>query len=319
MTGNSINSTRRWDIVVVGGANTDFLVRGQRIPQRGETVQGNEFQQASGGKGANQALAAARLGAQVAFVGRVGKDDRGDALVAHLREEGVETRYVVRDDAAYTGVALVMVEEKGEKQIMVAPGANQRLNPNDIRAASEAIRQAKFVLTQLETSLEVLKEVAQLAHQANIPVLLDPAPPVRLPDEVLRYITVIKPNSTEARALTDIEVTDRASARRAAEALLGRGVSTVAIQAGEEGNLILSREGEWFMPRLRVKSVDATGAGDAFAAAFAVALAEGKSVAEAGRFANAAAALKTTVLGAQAGLPKREDVLNLLKKHPDGA
>lgn len=304
-----------WDIVVVGGANTDYLIRGPRLPQRGETVQGNEFQSAPGGKGANQAVAAARLGARVAFVGRVGSDERAAQVLARLNEEKVDTGYVTRDNAAFTGVALVMVEESGEKLIMAAPGANRRLQVADVQRAAEAITHAKIVVTQLETSLEITQAVAQIAHRAGVRLILDPSPPVPLPDGLLQRITVIKPNSKEAQALTGIDVQDRASARKAAEKLLQRGVGAVAVQAGEEGNLLLWRDGERFMPKVPVKSIDATGAGDAFVAALAVALAEGQSLEEAGPFANAAAALATTVLGAQASLPRREAVEALLAKH----
>lgn len=304
-----------WDIVVVGGANTDYLIRGPRLPQRGETVQGNEFQQAPGGKGANQAVAAARLGARVAFVGRVGSDERAAQVLARLNEEKVDTGYVTRDNAAFTGVALVMVEESGEKLIMAAPGANRRLHVADVQRAAEAITHAKIVVTQLETSLEITQAVAQIAHRAGVRLILDPSPPVPLPDDLVQRIAVIKPNSKEAQALTGIDVQDRASARKAAEKLLQRGVGAVAVQAGEEGTLLLWRDGERFMPKVPVKSIDATGAGDAFVAALAVALAEGQSLEEAGPFANAAAALATTVLGAQASLPRREAVEALLAKH----
>ena len=318
MTRNT-NNSNIWDIVVVGGANTDYLVRGPRLPQRGETGQGDEFQPAPGGKGANQAVAAARLGARVAFVGRVGRDVRGDEIMARLKGAGVDTRYVVRDDATFTGVALVMVEHSGEKQILAAPGANRRLAIGDIQAAAEAITHAKFVLTQLETSVEITTAVAQLGHHAGVQVILDPAPPVPLSDDLLRQIAVIKPNSKEAQVLTGIQVRDRATARQAAEQLLQRGVGAVAIQAGEEGNLIIWRGGDRFMEKMPVKSIDATGAGDAFVAALAVALAEGKPLAEAGPFANAAAALSTTVLGAQAALPRRAAVVDLLAHNSLGS
>ncbi len=313
------SETPGWDVVVVGGANTDYLVRGPRLPGPGETAQGDEFQEAPGGKGANQAVAAARLGARVAFVGRVGSGDRGDQVLARLHQEGVDTHYVVRDHSTYTGVALVMVAESGEKQILAASGANRHLSIADVQAAAEAIRHAKVVLTQLETSLEITETVARLGHEAGAKVLLDPSPPVGLPDELLHQIAVIKPNSREAQALTGIEVKDRTTAHRAAEALLRRGVGAVAVQAGEEGNLIVWREGEMFMAKVPVKSVDATGAGDAFIAALGVMLAEGKSLAEAGPFANAAAALTTTVLGAQAALPYRDAVLQLLAQYPGEA
>ncbi len=308
-----MDSERAWDIAVVGGANTDFLVRGERLPTPGETVQGSEFQTAPGGKGANQAVGAARLGARVAFISRIGRDARGDEMIARLNAEGVDTFYVTRDESTYTGVALVMVDQRGEKQILAAPGANQTASNCDVIAARDAITGARILLTQLELPLEPITTAIQLAHASGVRVILDPAPPVPLPDDLLRQVDVIKPDRDEAHALTGIEVTNRASARAAAHQLLERGVRAVAAQAGEEGDLIVTRDQEIFLPRLSVHSIDATGAGDAFAAALAVALSEGWDWEQAGHFANAAAALKTTKLGAQAGLPRREDVMAMLE------
>jgi ribokinase len=303
---------KTWDVVVVGGANTDYMVRGPRLPRPGETVQGDEFLEAPGGKGANQAVAAARLGARVAFIARVGADARGQAAIAQLQREGVDVRGVARDAHAFTGVALVMVDQRGEKQIFAAGGANVHFTPQDVRAAADTLRRARVVLTQLEVRLDAVTIAVQLAREAGVRVVLDPAPPQPLADELLRQVDLLKPDAREAEALTQIPVRDRASARAAANRLLERGVGAVAVQAGEEGDLIVWRGGERFLPRFPVKSVDATGAGDAFAAALAVALAEGRSLEEAGPFASAAAALTTTKLGAQAALPDRAAVMALL-------
>lgn len=303
---------KTWDVVVVGGANTDYMVRGPRLPRPGETVQGDEFLEAPGGKGANQAVAAARLGARVAFIGRVGADARGQAAITQLQHEGVDVRGVARDPHAFTGVALVMVDQHGEKQILAAGGANVHFTPQDVRAAAETLRRARVVLTQLEVQLDAVTVTIQLAREAGARVVLDPSPPQPLTDELLRQVDLIKPDSREAEALTQIPVRDRASARAAANQLLDRGVGAVAVQAGEEGDLIVWRGGERFLPRFPVKSVDATGAGDAFVAALAVALGEGRPLEEAGPFASAAAALTTTKLGAQAALPDRAAVMALL-------
>lgn len=303
-----------WDVVVVGGANTDYLVRGAKLPAAGETSEGEDFQEAPGGKGANQAIAAARLGARVAFVARIGDDARGESLLSRLQAEGVETRYIVRDPTAPTGVALIMVDQAGQKQILTSPGANRRLSVADIDAAAPALKGAKVVLSQLETPLESVRQAFHLGRHAMAKTVLDPAPAIPLPDELLRLIDVIRPNAIEAGVLTDVPVVDRASARRAAELLIRRGVGAVVVQAGDEGNLLVWREGEHWLPKLPVRTIDATGAGDAFAAALAVGLAEGKSLVEAATFGNAAAALATTQLGAQAGLPRRDAVLELLRK-----
>ena len=298
-------------IVVVGGANYDYLAKAETLPAAGQTVQGNLIDDAPGGKGANQAVAAARLGAQVTFIGRVGQDDRGDRVLAAFAREKIDARDVVRDDEAPTGVALVHVDRAGQKQILAVGGANCRMTPNDVHRVAAVIRGAGLLMLQLELPFEVVVAAAQIAQEGDVLVMLDPAPPMqKMPDELLRMVDLIKPNAAEARALTGIAVQDRETAREAARNLLARGVRmAAAVTAGSEGTLLAWRDGEVMLPRLPVKSVDATGAGDAFAAAFSVAFAEGKSVAEAGAFANAAAALATTVVGAQAAMPTREAVV----------
>lgn len=309
---------KKWDVVVVGGANYDYLVRGSHLPGPGDTVQGETFQEAPSGKGANQAVAAARLGARVAFVARIGTDPHGDQIMERLAAEGVNTTHVIHDSDAPTGVALVQVSEQGEKQILVAPGANRRLNMADIERAAPALETTHILLTQLEISLESVKAAVRLGGGSQAQIVLDPAPPLDLPDEFLRMVDVVKPNAGEAESLTGVKVQDRNSARKAAQQLLERGVKVVAIQAGDEGDLLVWPEREQWLPRLLVESVDATGAGDAFAAALAVALAEGRPLAEAGLFANAAAALTTTKLGAQTALPRRQEVQTLLARSTAG-
>jgi ribokinase len=306
-------------IVVVGGANYDYLAKAPKLPKPGETVQGDLVDDAPGGKGANQAVAAARLGASVAFIGRVGRDDRADRLLAAFAREQIDVSHLIQDRDAPTGVALVQVDRSGEKQILAVPGANSRMRIEDLRPCGSVITHARVLMLQLELPLEVVCAAAQLAHDAGVTVVLDPAPPVgKLPDHLLGMVDVIKPNAAEAHALTGIEVKDRASARDAAKQLLTNGVRVVAVTAGDAGTLVVSSEGEWWLPRLPVKSVDATGAGDAFAAAFAVACAEGKSPLEAGQFANAAAALATTTIGAQASMPTRHAVLAELRRADGG-
>lgn len=303
-----------WQIVVIGGCNFDYLVRGSKLPLAGETAEGNEFQEAPGGKGANQAIAASRLGARVSFIGRIGSDPRGDACHRRLVEEGVSTEGIVRDDEFPTGVAFILVEQGGQKQIMTAPGANRRLSVGDICAQRQRLQGAQVALAQLEVPVEAVLMAFQICREAGAKIVLDPAPAMPLSDELLKLVDVIRPNSTEAEVLTGIPVKDRKSAGNAAQQLMDRGVKTAIVQAGDEGNLAVWQDGEQWLPKLPVKSIDATGAGDAFAAAIAVQLAQGSSVSEAAIFANAAAALATTKLGAQAGLPNRAAVYELLKK-----
>ncbi len=309
----------RFDVVVLGGINIDYLVRGKTLPRPGDTVDGSEFLRAGGGKGANQAVAAARLGARVAFIGCVGRDRNGDELLALLRREGIDVRVAKRDPHATTGVALVMIDRSGEKQIMVAPGANHCLSPREVTAAKGLIRGARVLLTQFEIPMRSVMAAVRLAHAAGSKVVLDPAPPAPAPRDLLKRVTVIRPNSAEAGALTGIEVNSTSSAGKAARKLLALGVGAVATQAGGGGDLLVWPEGEARFARLPVKAIDATGAGDAFAAGLAVALSEGRSWREAGAFANAAAALATTKFGAQPAMPRREDVLRLMRRHGHGA
>jgi ribokinase len=308
------SAAKRADVVVVGGVNADYTVKGERLPKPGETVQGEIFLEAPGGKGANQAVAVARLGCPVAFVARIGKDDRGSRILGQIADQGVDLTYVRPVDGTPTGVALILVDRSAEKQIMWAPGANHRLSEADVEAAKQTIALSKVLLTQLEVPLSAVKLALRLARTAGVRTVLDPAPAVRLPDEILRLVDVIRPNASEAETLTGVATRDRSSATRAARLLLHRGVGAVVVQAGAAGSLLVTAQEERFLPRIPVESVDATGAGDAFAAAIAAALAEGQPLAEAAAFGNAAAALATTKLGAQAGLPRRDEVLRLLSQ-----
>jgi ribokinase len=304
----------RWDIVVVGGAYTDYMVRGSTLPTPGETVVGNEFLEVPGSKGSNQAVEAARLGARVAMVARVGADRRGDEIIESLKDEGVETRYMVRDSSAKTGISLIQINEQGKPQMMVALGANSSTTIEDVQQAAEAIKASKVLLTQLEVPLEVAMAAVRIGHEAGAQVIFDPAPVGggHLPDGLLQMVDVIKPDTKEAQAITGIHVHDRASARQAAQQLFKRGVKAASVQAGSQGDLLVWHDGELWLPRIPVKSIDATGAGDTFAAALAVALAEGRSFTDAGPFASAAAALATTRLGARPALPRRNEVMDLL-------
>ena len=302
------------DVAVVGKANIDYLVRGPRLPVPGQSVNGDAFQEAPGGKGANQAVGAARLGARVALVARVGRDARGDSVLASLHDEGVDTRQVTRDPVEATGVALCQVGASGEKQILSAAGANARLTAACVREAADVLRSARVVLCQLGVPLEAVEAAVRIGREAGARVVLDPGPPAPLPDSVIACLDVIRPNTSEAEILTGIRVCDRDSARAAARELLRRGARAAAVQAGEHGDVLMWGDREVWLPRFAVVRVDATGAGDAFASALAVCLAEGKELEEAGHFASACAALATTVLGAQASLPRREAVIALLRQ-----
>ncbi|NMO16153.1 ribokinase [Pyxidicoccus fallax] len=301
------------DIVVVGGISTDFLVQGPRLPGPGDRVEGHLFLESLGGKGANGAVGAARLGARVALIGRVGMDARGLALLEQLEGEGVDIRSVGRDAGEMTGVVLEMVDEAGRTQSLASPGANHCMKVADVMRAEERITAARVLLAQLEVPLDVVSAAVHIARAAGTRVVLDPAPAMDLPEDLLEAIHVIRPNAKEAEALTGVEVRDRDSARRAAENLLRRGVGG-AVVASPDGSLVLWSEGELWLPDLALERADTTGAGDAFSAALAVAIAEGESLTEAARFAHEASALATLRLGALGGLPTRDQVESRLAR-----
>lgn len=301
-------------IVVVGSSNTDMIIKLDRIPLPGETILGGEFATAAGGKGANQAVAAARAGGDVTFVARVGQDMFGEKAVAGFVQAGIDVKYVTRDKAAPSGVALIFVAKDGENSIAVAGGANGRLSPQDVKQAERAMAGARAVVMQLETPLETVQAAAELAARAAVPVILNPAPARVLPDKFLKLVSILTPNETEAELLTGIAVTDEATASRAAEKLRARGVETVILTLGARGAFVATASIRELVPGFRVKAVDTTAAGDVFNGALAVALGEGRPLLEAVRFANAAAAISVTRLGAQPSAPDRKEIELLLAK-----
>jgi ribokinase len=312
--GGNMQQKTKFDVVVVGGANSDYTVKGHRLPEAGETVEANRFLEAFGGKGANQAVACARLGARVAFVGCVGNDARGEATIENFRDEKVDIQHLRRDAATVTGAALITVDASGEKQIASVPGANRRVSIHDINRSASLLGSTKVLLMQYEVPMQSIVRAAEIARRAGALIIIDPAPARPTPKRLLPLIDVVRPNSSEARTLTGINIGDEQSARRAARKLFAAGLKMVGFQIGDRGDLLLWPGGQQWLPRLKVKTIDATGAGDAFAAGLAVALAEGRGFAYAGKFANATAALATTKLGAQPSLPTRRSVLALLDK-----
>lgn len=299
-------------IVVAGSLNMDLLIRAPRIPRPGETIIGGAFHTVPGGKGANQAVAAARLGTQVSMVGRVGRDAFGETLLGNLEEDGIEHDFVVQDGEAATGVALIVVDDNGENSIVVSSGANMRLSPADVEAAEAVIAAADVLILQLEVPLESVIRSAELARGHGVRVVLNPAPARPLPDRLLSLVDVLVPNETEAALLTGLPVGTQEEAEAAAGALLGSGVDTVILTLGERGALPAHAGEMRVSPAFKVQPVDTTAAGDAFVAGLAVALAEGKGLDEAVRWGNAAGGLATTRLGAQPSLPSREAVEQLL-------
>jgi len=299
--------------VVVGSSNTDMIIRVPRIPRAGETLLGGEFLTAAGGKGANQAVGAARAGGKVAFIARVGRDAFGDQAIAGLLRDGIDVSRVFRDKLTPSGVALIFVAQDGENSIAVAGGANAKLSPSDVKKAAGVIRSAGLLVAQLETPLATVTAAVELAVKAGVPVILNPAPARPLPNSLLERISILTPNETEAELLTGIKVTDAAAAAKACSKLRSRGVGIVILTLGERGAFLADANDQRLVPGFKVKTVDSTAAGDIFNGALSVALAEGKAVFDAVRFANAAAALSVTRLGAQPSAPSRADIEKFIR------
>ena len=311
---------KRPKIVVVGSSNTDMVVKAARIPAPGETVLGGAFVMAAGGKGANQAVAAARLGAEVTLVARLGADPLGDEAIAGYQKDSILTDLIVRDPDRPTGVALILVDAHGENSITVALGANEALSPDDVERAADRIRAADAVVMQLEVPLAAVERAAAIARAAGVPVILDPAPAPDggLPEALLRNVTCLKPNESEAERLTGISVSDLASAERAARALQELGPRTVIITLGSQGAIVVDEAAVHHVPAYRVPAVDTTAAGDAFTGAFATAVGAGAALVEAVRRAAAAGALAATRMGAQPSLPTQAEWEAFIANHSAG-
>ena len=301
-------------IVVVGSSNMDLVVKTPRIPLPGETILGGDFLMTPGGKGANQAVAAAKLGAGVYFVAKLGKDIFGEQSLANFTKESIRTEYVTQTGDASSGVALITVDRSGENVIVVAPGANGTLSPEDVEKAQPAITSSGAVVAQLEVPLETVECAARLAHRSGVPFILDPAPARALGPELLERVDVLTPNETEARILTGIDVTDEDSARLAAEKLLTCGVKAVVLTMGTKGFLLCEAGKLEFILAITIQAVDTTAAGDAFTGALAVGLAQGKTLRDAAVFANHVAALSVMTMGAQSSMPSAERVESFIQQ-----
>jgi ribokinase len=298
-------------VVVFGSINIDLVVRLPRLPKAGETLTGHSFFTAPGGKGANQAVAAARMGAATSMIGRVGGDVFGDALLAALQDDQVNTVGVSRDDDQPSGVALITVDDSAENRIIVVPGANGVLGEDDLRRLDQALARAHVLLLQLEVPLDAVLAAARLARQHSVTVLLDPAPARVLPPELYKLVDILTPNEVEATMLAGEHVHRGLGVARIAQVLLDRGVRTVIVKMADQGVYWADRATAQFAPAFPVEAVDTVAAGDAFNGALAAALAEGLAFPDALRWGLAAGALAVTKPGAQPSLPRREEVLAL--------
>lgn len=295
------------NILVIGSSNTDMTVKTRELPRPGETVLGGVFTMGAGGKGANQAVAARRLGGDVKFICKVGRDIFGDNSIAHYEKEGLDTGGIIRSELP-SGVALISVDEKAENCIVVASGANADVTEADIEASKEAIENCGILLLQLEIPVPAVLKAAKMAHEAGAMVVLNPAPACPLPDELFKYIDLFIPNETELSTFSGLPVSDAESAAKAAALMQGKGVGKLIVTMGSKGSLICEGGPEVFVPARKVKAVDTTAAGDTFCGALCVALSEGKTLEEAAAFATAASALTVQKMGAQDSIPFRKDI-----------
>ncbi|MEI7830451.1 MAG: ribokinase [Prolixibacteraceae bacterium] len=295
-------------IVVVGSTNTDMVIKTTKLPLPGETILGGDFLMNPGGKGANQAVAAARLKGNVILVAKTGEDVFGSQAKKLFQAENLNTDFLFSDPDSPSGIALITVDDHAENCIVVAPGANARLLKADIDLAKGAILQSGIVLMQLEIPLETVIYTAKLAFSAGIKVILNPAPAQPLPDELLKMLYLITPNETEAELLTGIAVTDTHTAEKAARLLLNKGVQVVIVTLGSKGALLVKGSQCQLIPAFPVQAIDTTAAGDCFNGALAVAIAEGTDLVSAITFANKAASISVTRMGAQASAPYRVEV-----------
>lgn len=296
-------------IVVIGSTNTDLVIKTERIPDEGETVIGGSFMMTAGGKGANQAVAAARMDGDVIFVTKVGDDMFGEESQRHFADENLPAEYIFTEYGSPSGVALITVDARGENCIVVAPGANDRLSRSDVNAVRSQIEAAEYLLLQLEIPMEVVEYAADVAHKAGTKVILNPAPATPLSRELIGKLYLITPNRTECQLLTGRSISDERSAEAAASHLLSMGAQNAIVTLGSRGALVAKSDGKCeLIAAQHVVAVDTTAAGDVFNGALCVALSEGRSLIEAANFATKASAISVTRMGAQSSIPYRIEI-----------
>jgi len=303
-------------VIVVGSINVDLTIKTRRLPRPGETIIGGRFTKGAGGKGANQAIAAVRAGADVSFIARVGNDLYGQEMVTHLNTEGVGTRYIVHDEETATGMAFILVDEHGENSIIVASGANARLCPLDIEKVQDEIVSAGVLLVQLESPLDAVQRAIHLAGRSDALVIVNPAPAQYLNNSWFHGVDVITPNKIEAEMLSGLKITDDASLAASAQRILDFGISIVIITLGRRGVFLATKNGMSLIPAYTVKAIDSTGAGDVFSGSLASFLAEGMSIEEAVKMATASASISVTRMGAQMSAPFRSEIENFINYAP---
>jgi ribokinase len=303
-------------ILVFGSINMDLTTYSEKLPRPGETLHGTSYITVPGGKGNNQAVACARLGAETMMIGRVGNDTFGKEVLDLIAKENVDTSQIITDENAGTGLATINVDKNAENVIIVIPGANHTLDSSDVDRAKEFLDSTDVLMLQLEVSLEPTYDLARIAKEKGVKVVFDPAPARSLPEYVYELVDYMTPNEVETEQLVGIKPTNPEEAAKAATLLRKKGVGCAIIKLGAQGAYYDCEEGNGFVPAFKVNAIDTVAAGDAFNAGFAVAIAEGKEISEAVRWGAAAGAIATTRKGALPAMPFREELLELLKDQP---
>lgn len=298
-------------VLVVGSSNLDLVVTAKRFPNPGETIFGNKFEMFPGGKGANQAVCASRLGCKTTFIGKMGNDDFKEKLSQIMVESDVDISNLFVDDKEHTGTALITVDGNGQNQIIVISGSNMKLSPSDIESKLLLFKEASVVLTQLEIPIETVLKVAQLAKENNALFILNPAPAVQLPENLFPLVDFITPNESELELISGMKITDQESIAKAANALIERGVKNVIVTVGERGSVLINNSCIKQFGVNKVKVIDSTAAGDAFNGALATSLAENHSIEESIEFANKIASITVTRMGAQSSMPYLNEIKDL--------
>lgn len=301
-------------IVVMGSFVVDLMGRTPHLPVKGETVKGSAFMMGPGGKGSNQGIAAKRAGANVIMVTKVGKDDFGNIALKSFKNEGIKTDFIFIDNELSTGTALIMVDENtSENEILVTLGACNNITDEDIEKVRPEIKSAQVLLTQLETNVEAVEKVVDIAYNNGVKVILNPAPVQEISDEVIRKVYILTPNEIEASILSGVQVNGIEDAKGAAAVLMEKGVENVIITLGSKGSLVVTPQKTEFIQSIKVNAIDTTGAGDAYNGGLATALAEGKDIFEAAKFANIVGALSVTKMGTAPAMPYRKEIEDYLK------
>ena len=301
-------------VTIIGSYNVGLFLKGNKFPMVGETIIANQFIESGGGKGSNQAVAAAKFGAETRFIGRLGADKYGLDALRMYNDLNISIDLVKIDSTIHSGISIILIDDKGNNMIAVAPGANFRLSEQDIDSSLDVLMDSMLVGFQLENDYKVVSYGIKKIHERNITTFLDPAPAIKLPDEIYSYIDIIKPNETEAYTLTGIDVKDIESAEKAGKWFIDRGVKKAIVTLGEKGAVLTTPDSCEHFPAPKVKAIDTTGAGDIFSGAFFYSLQKGKSIHTAIEFAVVAASLATTKIGVIESIPSVDEVISFINR-----